>query len=130
MEGSLSPVFLDIDEHVKLPEGPRIAVRIDDDESSPTIGLCCAFCRRYYTDLSSTSTLGVVQVQVSNDGEEYKRWGGADLVWQCSRCLFLKRSVTFDGRKIVKGRIPEVTETHIKKRIGDTVYGIVQNTRW
>jgi hypothetical protein len=124
------PVTVGEDEHVPLPSGSRSAVLLTDGEDHPAVGLRCAFCDHYYTEFGSGSMMGVVQVQVSQNGQEAKRWGGGELVWQCNRCRLLKRRVTLDGRLVITVRVPEATVEQVREHIGNAIYGKVQSTKW
>jgi hypothetical protein len=126
---TLTPVILQDNEIVPLPSGSRNAVLVVDGERQPSIGLRCAFCDHFYPEFSR-SMLGVAQVQVSDDGEEAKRWGGGALVWRCNRCKALRRRVALDGRQLIKTRTPEATVVQIKQRIANSVFGIVSSQKW
>jgi hypothetical protein len=123
------PVVVMEGEHVPLPSGKRSAVLLVEGEDHPTVGLHCAFCDHYYPKLGS-SMMSVKQVQVTQNGQEAKRWGGGELVWQCNRCSILKRKVTLDGRLVITVRVPEATVEQVKQRIGNVIYGKVQSTKW
>ena len=127
---TISPVIPELVEIVPLPNGYRERPIVTTEENRPIVGLRCAFCDKYFLELSSESFIGVVQVQVSKSGEEAKRWGGGDLVWHCTRCRSLGRKVTLDGRKMVRLRVPEATVEDIRARIGNTMYSKVQGTQW
>jgi ubiquitin C-terminal hydrolase len=126
----ICPIYVAEDEVVQPPSGTRIAVSLADGEDRPGIGLRCAFCDHYFGEFGTHSTMAVEQTQVSDDGEEAKRWGGGQLVWQCKRCKTLGRQVTLEGKKVIVTRTPEVTVEQLKTRIGNTVITAVKSQRW
>jgi hypothetical protein len=130
MELVISPVIIEDIERVPQPSGGRNAVAPVDGEDRPPVGLRCSFCDRYYPTFGSDSMMSVIQIQVSQNGEEAKRWGGGELVWQCKACSVLKRKVTQDGRKVINTRVPQATVAQVKQLIGNIIYSKVQGTKW
>lgn len=124
------PVVLTPQEIDPLPGGTRVAVKCFESEAKPTSGLRCAFCDHFFTEFGTRSTSCVVQVQVSVDGLERKKWGGGELVWQCVRCRNLQRTITKEGQRLIVPRVPEATIEDVMRRVNDNVFSKAQGQKW
>jgi len=101
----------------------------DKSEIDSIVGLPCGFCGRYCKTIGTEST-SVTQTQVTDDGLEYKRWGGGDIVWICGRCVSLGRKISLKGQKIVTPVIPEATGDDVRLLVSRSVYDAAQRQKW
>jgi len=127
----LCPVILEESESSLFEPGDRsiFAVIVLADEAKPDVGLRCAFCSRFYKKFGSD---GVLQVQVTADGKEKKRWGGGELVWRCILCRILRRKVTSDRQLVVELNTPlsQSSVDGINEMVGASLFTKIQATKW
>jgi hypothetical protein len=125
----LQPVLPEENELVKYPHSELTPVIAEVSEIGSVIGLPCGFCDRYCKTIGPGKQ-SVVQVQVTPNGLEFKRWGGGELVWRCGRCAAFGRKITLKGMTVVPEKVPEYTADDVKKMVNDNVFQQVNSVKW